>query len=148
MKEKLKKIIFLDVDGVLNAWDDDLDSRSDLHLDKLDLLRLIIKQTDAIIVLSSTWRLSNKNFRRLEHNLSTFGMIIHSVTPNLNKPRQEEIAEWLSTNKIDLSSSKIAIIDDDSDACLIGENINFFQTDWKKGLNKTITDNIIGFLNA
>lgn len=144
MKEKLKKIIFLDVDGVLNVWDDD----SDLHLDKLDLLRTIIKQTDAMIVLSSTWRLFSKNFRRLEHNLANFGMIIHSVTPNLNKPRQEEIAEWLSTNEIDLSSSKIAIIDDDSDACLIGENINFFQTDWKKGLNKTIADNIIGFLNA
>lgn len=140
-----KKIIFLDVDGVLNSWDDDF-VRSGLHLDKIDLLRTIIKTTDAMIVLSSTWRIYKKNLRLLEHNLANFGMIIHSVTPDLHRPRQEEIAQWLTDNKINLSESKIAIIDDDSDANLQGENIRFFQTSWKHGLNLEISKEIIEFL--
>ena len=56
------KIIFLDIDGVLNSemyeWsrgEDRADNRIDLS--RVRLLKDIVSATDAKIVLSSTWRL-------------------------------------------------------------------------------------------
>ena len=50
------KVIFLDVDGVLNSKQDDysIKLRTDSHL---NFLRMIVKSTGAKIVLSSSWRI-------------------------------------------------------------------------------------------
>ena len=45
------KVIFLDIDGVLN-----IDSDRTISVEKIKLLSTIIKQTGAEVVLSSSWR--------------------------------------------------------------------------------------------
>jgi len=56
---KFDKIIFLDIDGVLNVCSMERDEYGSLfHKHFEDNLRWIIDQTDAKIVISSTWRFS------------------------------------------------------------------------------------------
>jgi len=50
--------IFLDVDGVLNCRSEGpvINSVYDICPRRLDMLRQIVEQTGAVIVVSSTWR--------------------------------------------------------------------------------------------
>ena len=54
------KIIFLDIDGVLNskAYDSKRDWNKQTNIDetRLPLIKQIVEATDAKIVLTSTWR--------------------------------------------------------------------------------------------
>ena len=53
------KVIFLDIDGVLNVISQGHDEYGSLfHKHFEDNLRYIIEQTGAKIVISSTWRMS------------------------------------------------------------------------------------------
>ena len=113
------KIIFLDIDGVLNS----IDSMLSLHgcnESKLDhvsvmLLKRLCEQTDAKIVISSTWRRSRatKDFIEMfakHHNW--FDAPVISRTPVLNTERGHEIQEWLDSHP---EVPNFVILDDDSD---------------------------------
>lgn len=53
------KVIFLDIDGVLNVYPQGRDEFGSLfHKHFEDNLRLVIEKTNAKIVISSTWRYS------------------------------------------------------------------------------------------
>lgn len=57
----MRKIIFLDIDGVLNSADHldhtkHCNGYSDISPKKVKLLKKIVDRTGAEIVLSSTWR--------------------------------------------------------------------------------------------
>lgn len=136
------KILFLDVDGVLNTTK----SRSLYALGKPYLKRLqeIVEKTDAKIVLSSTWRKSNYHLKRLQNRLSYRGLKIYSHTPNLGKFRGLEINQWLKDHFKD--GDVYAIVDDDSDM-MDYQLKNFFQTDPDYGLTKNIKHRIIYHLN-
>ena len=64
------KVIFLDIDGVLNTSQTfiEIDNefiktgkrRIEIDLDRVELLKEIVDATGAVIVLSSSWRLSGK----------------------------------------------------------------------------------------
>ena len=110
------KIIFLDVDGVLN-------DNSGYHLDdfRLKLLKRIIKQTDAKIVVSSTWRLSKLSL--LQKKLNKYDLKIYSQTDVLDK-RENEIHSWLNKN-YDLNISQWVSIDDMD---MILDDVHFVQT--------------------
>lgn len=54
--EKAEKIIFLDIDGVLNNAKSDISDLFVIETDLLQILKKIVDSTDASIVLSSTWR--------------------------------------------------------------------------------------------
>lgn len=110
------KIIFLDVDGVLN-------DNSGYHLDdfRLKLLKRIIKQTDAKIVVSSTWRLSKLSL--LQKKLNKYDLKIYSQTDVLDK-RENEIHSWLNKNS-DLNISQWVSIDDMD---MILDDVHFVQT--------------------
>ena len=106
------KVIFLDVDGVLNSSQDGFTIK--LGTNKhLELLKQIVDKTDAKIVLSSSWRISNKTKLFIENKLKEYGMSIISSTPDLGSSRGEEIKSWLRET-IDFIDSFI-ILDDDSD---------------------------------
>mmetsp|Transcript_24250 Transcript_24250/g.39013 ORF Transcript_24250/g.39013 Transcript_24250/m.39013 type:complete len:264 (+) Transcript_24250:122-913(+) len=67
------KILFLDVDGVLNRygatlWDEDHNGIED---DLLRYLKLILLKTGAKIVLSTTWRLNERAKQILLHSFKT-----------------------------------------------------------------------------
>lgn len=106
------KVIFLDIDGVLN--DDGYNRRKGIYVDPemVKNLAYIIRNTGADVILSSSWRLGYKKF--IENNyqsdekeytqlyelLSTEGITVKGCTPLSDKSgsaaRPYEIREWLN----------------------------------------------------
>ena len=81
------KIIFLDIDGVLNsaAYRSQLGMRyfsEIIDRRKMPLLQKIVKETDAQIVLTSTWR---KFWNPGEKQLDPAGQYIHDILITHNK---------------------------------------------------------------
>jgi len=154
----LLKIIFLDIDGVLNP----VRFMNILHkmrkeLGKgvktednygqyfapwcVDALNKIIKETDAKIVITSTWR----RFLKLPDLIQMWkdrGLPgeIYDVTDILNLMRGEEIQQWLLENTVD----SYVIIDDDDD--MLPEQ-NFIKTNSNIGLTDDLADDCIKILN-
>lgn len=146
------KVLFLDVDGVLNneCYFMYLAERGygvpmeALDPDCLDRLKRIVDRTDCRIVLSSTWRIWPESIAYLTEALFTFDIDIHSVTPvYTNLPRRAEIRSWLVDHD---DVECYAILDDDSDADT-GDG-SFFQTKWKTGLTVGIADTVINHFEA
>ncbi len=116
------KIIFLDIDGVLNSVKYDITrTENDGNIDKsrLPFVKKIIVATGAKIVLSSTWREHwSKNEdgcdeigKELNKYFAEFGLEIYDKTPSfLSYDRAGEIKSWLYTNKNNVES--FVIIDD------------------------------------
>lgn len=132
------KVLFLDVDGVLNSadWFRQMDPTAHgiaLELDPKAVRRIqrVIEQTGAKIVLSSTWRKHPFCVAAIE----AAGLPIYDHTPDLslqdrNTPRAHEIRLWLATHP---EVEAFAIVDDDSDAGQ-GLEARFVRTRWKHGL--------------
>lgn len=106
------KVLFLDVDGVLNR----LDSPSMFSLGKSKVRRFcnLVKELDLTVVLSSYWRLYGPCEEHLIKTLRYRGVKIHSNTEyfrssNLSKDqRGREIQHWLDNNPV----SQYVILDD------------------------------------
>lgn len=136
----MRKIIFLDVDGVLNSeefgrwlWDNHekkyhgyelLDQRAILCLQD------IVFVTGAEIVLSSSWRISSLRTKQLKEQLLPYGLeIIDRTISDARGERGDEIKEWLSRNP---DVSHYVILDDDNDMSDIKNHL--IQTTFRKGL--------------
>ena len=137
------KIIFLDVDGVLNSVQDRFSwtIESDKHL---ILLACIVRRTDAKIVVSSSWR-NCSLLDTLKKRLNDFSMSVLDVTGyNKNGIRGLEIKEWLD-NHNDIES--FVILDDE--VFDIKEHFpnNFVQTSMKVGLQKEDAEKCIAILS-
>lgn len=125
------KVIFLDVEGVLNTRETyerayriyGRTAMIDLELDsfRLEYLKTIIEETKAKIVLSSSFRyffekkdgkLLPTNFKgkKLYDSFNKFGIEIYDTTVAKIGSREEQIKEWLSSRD-DIDS--FVIIDDD-----------------------------------
>lgn len=116
------KVLFLDIDGVLNSVKYDRERRAtDGNIDKsrLRLVRRIVEETGARIVLSTTWR---RHWERdaaqcdtvglgLIADFASCGLAIYDKTPWLpTGDRAEEITQWLDT--ADRYVTDFAILDD------------------------------------
>ena len=75
----MKKVIFLDVDGVLNS-DRTLYESISLEDDLILNLKEIVNKTKAKIILSSSWRLSTEAVATLMDKLDKFGLVISGMT--------------------------------------------------------------------
>lgn len=75
----MKKVIFLDVDGVLNS-DRTLYEDVSLEDDLILNLKEIVNKTKAKIILSSSWRLSTDAIATLMNKLDKFGLAISGMT--------------------------------------------------------------------
>lgn len=107
------KVIFLDIDGVLNCENTFKKANSRIRTkmicgDKVAELRNIIDSTGAKVVLSSSWRIGMR--METEKELGKYGIDIYDCTPYIEAVRGLEIKEWLSRNK-DVSS--FVILDDE-----------------------------------
>jgi hypothetical protein len=125
------KIIFLDIDGVLNSQ---TNAMEEVHIDnrKMILLRKIIEATEANIVITSTWRINyDLSFFKGLFWATGFGWNEDGVTPRTpNGHRGTEIEKWLE-NYPDVKT--YIIIDDDSD--FHDHQKKFFvHTSWRSGL--------------
>lgn len=137
------KILFLDVDGVLNSYK--TGGMYALKRNCLRRLQKIVEETGCEIVLSSTWRKDEYALRRLKRVLAYRGIKIKDTTPIFQKGfRGLEIQAWLVSNPSP-DGYKFAIVDDDSDM-LDHQLPHFFQTDPEYGLTDTITYRIINHL--
>ena len=122
------KILFLDIDGVLNSvnftirlespW-----NRRDMDPETVKHLQRIVDETGCGIVISSTWRMLY-DLGELKNMLIAAGMIscpVFDVTPRLGhsgRIRGEEIEKWFHQNDFlgfDANVTKYVCLDDDSD---------------------------------
>jgi len=133
-KAKHRRILFLDVDGVLNEQADfDPDEIFVMDSKKVERLNRIVDELGLTIVLSSTWRkfLSLEEFNAiLKKNGGTCWAV--DRTPDsfpFDEPvlvtgwgervwslRGHEIQKWIDS-QADKDTMKICIIDDDMDMC-------------------------------
>ena len=108
------KVIFLDIDGVLCVIPNGFDEfGAFFHKRFEDNLKHIIDQTNAKIVISSTWRLAGLNeMKELWKKRGLAGEVI-DITPfgGMDNIRGDEIQVWLDNNDV----KNYVIIDDDTD---------------------------------
>ncbi len=111
------KVIFLDIDGVLNS-DEYFDKirnlniqgiQSEIDVEKIKLLKKAIDETGAKVVLSSSWRYT-KNAQYLKELLANFEIYTDS-TPFMHGRRGLEIKQWLSDNQ---GIEDFVILDDET----------------------------------
>lgn len=129
------KILFLDIDGVLNsAHVLEQQQRGDaIDRGMVERVNQIIRATDCKIVVSSTWRLLH-SMGQLKAMLRLHGMIdvVIDRTPDLvddTHNRGDEIEAWLKGHP---EVSQFVILDDESD---MSDVINHLvQTSFKTGL--------------
>lgn len=97
----IRRVLFLDVDGVLNTRVGSLDE------DKLVWLQCLLLMTRAVLVVSSSWRTVPDQYERLVGTLARRGLHPVSCTPDLtikkgdlhlSKDRWQEIEAWLQEN--------------------------------------------------
>ena len=173
MIEKLMvdKIVFLGIDGVLSSEEYfnkcfSSDGVCDLDPDAINRLIKFLYDTNAKIVLSSSWRSINIQSTILEFSTPNHELLkklipyIIGVTPRFNKcgKRGNEIACWMNMLSIDyndlvkrgyilenieISKNYRYVIVDDSDM-LRGQN--FVQTDFQTGLTDEDINEMKAFL--
>lgn len=117
-------IIFLDCDGVINNWDSVIESggyRLPYVAERklVNILKKFCEEEDAIVVLTSTWRISITKSELLE----VIGNWLDFHLPSGSKWktgrdkrgfRGNEVIDWFNDNPI-FKNNKYVILDDDSD---------------------------------
>lgn len=125
------KLIFLDIDGVLNTTQNIKEhhkkglSTSSYNIQLPDSclknLQTLVNNTNAKIVVSSSWRIPDYRspaIRNLSKQLDKYGLDIYGFTPiyrDLNLKRGDEIRDYI--NSLSEPVEGIVILDDDEDMC-------------------------------
>lgn len=150
------KVIFLDIDGVLNSerYIQECDGYG-IVIDpsKMVLLKQIVDATDASIVLSTSWREHwSKDATQCDSTgvlmnsmFGAYGLQIFDKTPYLQSRREMEIKSWLDKNP---DVQKFVVLDD---MLLSGEFLSghFVKVSaYFGGLDATDAQNAIGILNG
>ena len=138
----VRKVLFLDVDGVLNcATTTERYGEGEIvgiEPVKAALVNRIQRETGCEIVLSSTWRMAASSRDEVMRHVRFTG-----ATPfHFDELRGEEIQRWLDANP---DVARHAILDDDDDF-LPGQPL--FTTDWRVGLTATVAEAVIEHLNS
>lgn len=131
--EQTRKLVFLDVDGVLHAAHG---AKRSFEPRCMEALARIVRETGASIVLSSSWRAwpdgsgvnaVNKAFKR--HAIPP----LISITPQSEGSRPGEMLSWLADNPVKRHTRWIAIDDMDLEAEL---GFRLVRTDAVAGLTQ------------
>jgi hypothetical protein len=108
------RVVFLDVDGVLNRTGfRPAESRGLVSWIEPELAARFARAAvtlDAQVVLASDWRIG-RTLEVLREAFATHGILIHDVTPSsCGGGRWREIAAWLAASGVDAGAA--AIVDD------------------------------------
>jgi HAD domain in Swiss Army Knife RNA repair proteins len=135
------KVIFLDIDGVLNCARTPnprnlpyvIDARLKKRLDRM------LQRTGAKIVLASTWRYDPAALFTLKRH----GIRLIDVTPDLpRRPRRDEVLAWLK--KAD-RVTRYVVIDDEDDEL---DGLPLFQPSSRTGLSQRIVNGVVNYLDG
>lgn len=168
----IPKLIFLDVDGVLNHElfyvEKDQQQRADevgypqseFDPNTIKIVNSIVEQTGAKIVISSCWR-NNRTIEELKELFKSVGLNEETIigkTPNLavydlatkkrthlSTPRGCEIEEYLEINYGYKADVKYVILDDDADM-LLHQQKHFVWIDSYAGLTEAHVQTILKIL--
>ena len=134
------KVIFLDVDGVLNSSQDGFNIKLETRK-HLVLLKQLVDETGAEIVLSSSWRIYDKTRVFIKKKLEEYGIALIGFTPDTGESKGKEIKKWLDETPYSIES--FVILDDDADMgeysgsklVLTDINVGLQEVDVRKAIN-------------
>lgn len=137
-------LIFLDIDGVLNCRSTRQQFNDVVGIDpaKVAILKRILQETAASVVLSSTWRFDQDWRSALLAAGLPLDRFIGVTDRAHSRIRGEEIQAWIDKHSV---VGQYAILDDDSDF-LPGQP--HFKTTSQDGLTNEIADAVIRHLNS
>src|SRR3954453_17188931 len=135
------KVVFLDIDGVLNCKQTANPRRFPYIVDSSLLARFnsVLHRTGAQVVLSSTVGCDPIGLFAAKH----WGVPFTDVCPdNPNQPRREEILSWLWDHP---DVTRFAVLDDEDDEL---DELPLFQPSATTGLTDKIADGVVRYLNG
>lgn len=133
------KVIFLDIDGVLNSKKTPNPRELPYIVDKKLLSRLnkLLERTGAKVVLSSTWRIDPVGLLAAKH----WGVPFIGCCPDMpESPRRKEILSWLAKHP---KVTRYVVIDDEDDEL---DGLPLFQPSASSGLTTKISDAVEKYL--
>lgn len=161
--DKITRLVFLDIDGVLNfeadnslpqsldscKWScsfnaNDEDKYNGIFPDLVKILnKLHLKYPDIRYVLSSTWR--SHYYGTIEYlKLQGFTGSVISRTRRRNEGtpyiRSEEIKDWLTYHNY---TNSYIVIDDDDECVVFGKQL--IHTNYKVGITNELVDSAINY---
>lgn len=141
------KVLFLDVDGVLNRWG----SAQPFDAELVDELSRVVRLSGASVCVSSTWRKLETHRERLLGVLTQIGAPVVGWTPdlgaaadegNLYIERGEEIQAWLDGHP---EVSQFVILDDNDDMAHLAHRL--VLTNGYTGLTRDKGDEVIAMFS-
>ena len=135
------KVIFLDIDGVLNCAKTPNPRKFPYIVDRRLFRRFerLVARTKAKIVLSSTWRYDPAGLFSARH----WGIRFIDVIPDMpGKPRRNEILAWLKHHP---RVERFAVIDDEDDEL---DELPLFQPSAAIGLTAEIAKGVADYLDG
>jgi hypothetical protein len=135
------KVIFLDIDGVLNCKKTPNPRKLPYIIDPKLLKRFesLVDRTGAKVVLSSTWRYDPAGLFSAKH----WGVPLVDVTPDMpTQPRRNEVLAWLKEHP---DVDRYAVIDDEDDEL---DDLPLFQPSAKTGLTDEIATRVADYLEG
>jgi hypothetical protein len=135
------KVIFLDIDGVLNCNSTPNPRKFPFMVDPVLLKRLqrLMELTGAAVVLSSSWRFDPAGIFSAKHYRIPF---IDTIPDLPDQPRCEEILAWL---RIHPKVERYIVLDDEDDEL---DPLPLFQPSRSTGLTNEIVEAAADYLNG
>jgi hypothetical protein len=135
------KVIFLDIDGVLNCKATRNPRNLPYVVDPKLLRRFkrLLDRTGAKVVLTSTWRYDPAGL----FSARRIGLPFIDVVPDMPKrPRRDEVLAWLKRHP---RVTRYAILDDEDDEL---DELPLFQPSAATGLTQKIANGVADYLNG
>ena len=140
------KVLFLDIDGVVNCLKTKTRHRGFIGIDPR-MARIVRNIAQAVpdlkVVLSSSWRCVQESRAEVERSV----VPCFDVTPEFDAEddvRGYEIQAWLELHP---GVERYAILDDDCDM-LEHQMPNFFRTSFEIGITQELADKVVAHLLA
>ena len=147
----MRKIIFLDIDGVLNTeqqqWKCQIEGippadKFGYTFDPKAVYYLgeILNITDTEIVLSSSWKFLGMSVLQDMWQARRLPGTITDITPDNQEGKGLEIKEWLEKQQNDIDNY---VILDDEDVALPEQQVHFVKCNPQFGVNKKVMEAVL-----
>ena len=137
---KPMKVLFLDIDGVVNCATTTQRHRGFIGIDPrlAARVRRVVEATGCKVVLSSTWREDAENRAEVERKV----VEIYDQTPILDGFRGDEVSAWLAGHP---EVTRYAVVDDVASWFHLWQPV--FNTDPRVGLTEEMAVRLARYLN-